>query len=352
MATDGYARRWNQFEYPAEAERFGAAVTLMPGASTQPFSARAGKRPNSAGLAVTVGGDPEKVTITPGAGVIFDGNVSATPWDFTLPSAITLDLPARPSSGNSRRDLIVARIYDPDSGLGSVREMKIERIGGTPGSNPSAPQQPALSLRLAELLVPDSGSITVTANRARTVAAGGVLPVETTTERDAVAGTYPGLVVYNAQTGQLEVRTGSAWVPVAPVLSRQMRYRPTNLDAADGSVRSLEAWDNLPGSPIGSDITFASGAWTIQKTGIYSVELQVLWNTSSSGNRRADILLNDSIETMSYGANGGRGTCNAAITQQMDAGTKISVQVTQTSGGTLSVLADNKSTRITIQRVA
>lgn len=212
--ADGYALRHNQVAYPAADERRLLSPLLMPGVG--PFSAKPGRRVDGNGLTVSVGGSPESYTVSAGAGVIFQSAYAAGgAWLFEIPTAVTRELPSRPGSGQSRIDLIVARIYDADSSVGATRETVIERIAGNPSPSPSAPTTPALSLLLATLTVPASGSIVVTNSSERTVAAGGVLPVATTSDRDALTP-WRGLVVQNGQTGRLEYFDGSAWRTVAP----------------------------------------------------------------------------------------------------------------------------------------
>lgn len=216
MATDGFASRINGVEYAAVDERRMDSALLMPGPVSAPFSGRSGRRVNGAGLTVSVGGGPEAWTVSPGAGVIYDpAYASQGAWRFEIPSAVSANLPARPGVGQSRIDLIVARIYDPGALGSGLAEVKIERVNGASGASPSAPSLPALSVELGRLLVPASGTITVTQSTRRTVTAGGVLPVATTAERtqlvtDGIA--YPGLTIFNEQTKRQEVYGGSGWV--------------------------------------------------------------------------------------------------------------------------------------------
>lgn len=221
MATDGYADRWNGVAYAAADERRMASIDQMPGSAAAPFSARGGRRVNGSGLNVTVSSTGNgSVTVTAGACRVYDANfASQGGWDAEFPNTVgPLTLSARPASGQSRIDLVVARIYDADLSVGSVKEAKIEVVTGGPGASPSAPGTPAMSLVLATLTVPSSGTISVTQAGAKTVSAGGVLPVETTSERDDLVTAevaYPGLVVFNAQTQQTEAYTGSGWTGAA-----------------------------------------------------------------------------------------------------------------------------------------
>jgi len=215
MATDGMVRRWNSVAYSGVDERRLDSVLAMPGPSSEPFSVLGGRRVNGAGLAASVGTGPDSVTVAAGGGIVYDSTYAAGGgWEFALAASKTVNLAARPGSGLSRIDLVIARIYDPDSSVGAVRELKIEVVAGTASASPAAPALPALSLELARLTVPNVAAVSSTHSTARTVAAGGVLPVSTTAARDALVGdgiAYPGMAVFNQQVGALQVRTDSGW---------------------------------------------------------------------------------------------------------------------------------------------
>lgn len=223
MATDGAVNRHNSVAYTAQQERRLATSRLMPGPASEPFSGRSGRPVNGAGLAVSVDSTGAGTyTVTAGAGVIYDSAYATQgAWEFEIDTSIgPVSFPARPAGGTSRVDLIIARIYDQDISVGAVREVKIERVNGTASASPSAPSMPFLSLLLATVLVPSSGTISVTANPVVTTAAGGILPVATTAERNALvtAGiAYRGLVIDNAQTGSLERFNGTAWTQLQEV---------------------------------------------------------------------------------------------------------------------------------------
>lgn len=234
MATDGKVTFWDATSgspsYNAQELRQLDSPLLMPGPASAPFSGRSGRQVNNSGLAVTVDSTGAgAVSVSAGAGVIYDGAFAVGgAWRFVLPTAKTgIALAARPGSGTSRIDLVVARIYDT-GGSTPVKELKIEVVTGAPNATPSAPALPALSIELARLTVSSTSgaAISKTDTTAVSVAAGGILPVATTNERDGLvtAGiAYRGLVVHNAQTGQVEAYNGTAWVQlqqpdyVAPV---------------------------------------------------------------------------------------------------------------------------------------
>lgn len=260
MATDGFASRINGVEYAAVDERRMDSALLMPGPVSAPFSARSGRRVNGSGLTVSVGGSPEAWTVSPGAGVIFDpAYASQGAWRFEIPSAVSANLPARPGAGQSRIDLIVARIYDPGALGSGPAEVKIERVAGNSGASPSAPSLPPLSVELDRLTVPASGAITSTKSSAVTVAAGGVLPVPTTDDRtklvtDGIA--YRGLVVDDAQVGALFRYNGDGWDKLAVASASDQPW--TNLTAETNWTANTGA--NAPKvKRVGTRVTYSGG---------------------------------------------------------------------------------------------
>lgn len=247
MATDGTVHRWNStdIKYKADQERRLFSPLYAPGGSGD-FSMMTGRRVNGGGLQVAVSGSPEQVTVSPGAGVLSAAGVG---YAFEVPTAVPLSLPARPGAGQTRSDLIVARLYDPDIGLGGVRELKIERLSA---SQPV----PDGCLVLATLTVPSSGSISVTPSDGRTVAAGGVLPVATTARRDALAA-YAGMTVWNSQVSRLQVYTGTAWVSIAP---EQTVIDWTDLTASSGWTAN--SGNNRPQVRLdGNTVTYRGGLY-------------------------------------------------------------------------------------------
>lgn len=255
MATDGYANRINGVDYNAVDERRFDAPLLMPGPTSAPFSAKAGRRVNGAGLVVSVGGSPEAWTVTQGAGVIYDSAyASQGAWRFEIPNSVSANMPARPGAGTSRIDLIVARIYDTVAIGSGPAEVKVERVNGTAGSTPSAPSLPALSVELARLTVPASGTITVTQSTERTVAAGGILPVPTVAARDKLKTdgiAYEGLYVDVASTDSLERYDGTNWVPAKSSMVRLFtRVDASALYGQSGTIGTMA----FPAIPVASRV--------------------------------------------------------------------------------------------------
>lgn len=220
MATDGMVGFWDTVAYPAQAERLLTTIDGMPGPASAPFSGRSGRRVNGAGLAVSVSSTGNgSVTVSPGAGQIYSSaHAGHGRWPFYIPNSVgPLTLGARPAAGQTRIDLVVAQIYATGV-AGSANEVKIEVVPGQAGVSASAPAVPPLSLLLDTLTVPATGTISHTQSTDVVVAAGGILPVQTTAEMDKLKTdgvAYPGLVINNAQTNALYRYDGTGWKALA-----------------------------------------------------------------------------------------------------------------------------------------
>lgn len=246
MVSDGHVSRLNEVEYPAAAERLLDSALLMP-AGAGGFSARSGRRPG-AGLAVTF--SILTATVAPGAGVIYDSDFGAGgPWRFALPVSKSVTLAARPGAGLVRRDLIIARIYDVEG----QRELKIEAVEGDASATPSKPNLPPLSLELGVADVGPSGPVSFVANTARTVAAGGILPVATTAERDGLEAPHDGQTVWNAQAKRLETFDAS-WIGGLRLLGLRLVTRVLNVSVPAGQVSTVPSQDFTPAFPAAPTI--------------------------------------------------------------------------------------------------
>jgi hypothetical protein len=143
---------------------------------------------------------------TPGMGVLVNAGYCCVPhptaghgaYIFGLLAQGNLTVTAN-SSGQTRVDIVVARVYDLGS---SSSYCDVEIIAGTPGSG--QPAAPSAALLLAAVTVASGASSITAANitdkRTFTVAPGGVVPASSS----ALPAAGPGQVVYNTSTGALE----------------------------------------------------------------------------------------------------------------------------------------------------
>jgi hypothetical protein len=119
---------------------------------------------------------------------------------------------------NPRNDLIIAQQSDEFYGDANSN-MVIRHIVGTPAGVPADPAvtgSPDYVL-LARVNVPandttiENGQITDLRPGAKTVAVGGVIPIASATERNAITDPFPGMVIYRLDRSWREVYTGGVW---------------------------------------------------------------------------------------------------------------------------------------------
>lgn len=207
MVADGIAIRFDNVSYTAAQERLLAAVLAHPSSA---LLSRAGVRPGPGGD-VTVGGTPEAATVTPFGGIITDAAGGGS-YIFVVPASVATNLATRPGAGTSRIDELVVVLRNVDERIGDVvRDVDVQIITGAAGASPVAPTIPAGQLRIRELLVPASGSVSISKRPPRVAAAGGTITVTDQAERDAISPLFDGIVVYREDTDTLEVRANGAW---------------------------------------------------------------------------------------------------------------------------------------------
>jgi hypothetical protein len=199
----------------AEDARLATGVLAAPGSG--PLQSRGGIRPTDGQPAlVEASPTPSKgVTVRPFQAVI-QGTRSPAAGSYlvTLDAVKTVDvLGAAPAdSSNERRDLIVARQFDPqyaDSRTGMV----VERVTGTPAATPVDPVVPGDHLKLARIRVRAGAtaisSTDITDLRTYTGALGAILLARTAADRPV--NPYQGLYVHRLDTNRLELWDGVNW---------------------------------------------------------------------------------------------------------------------------------------------
>lgn len=197
-----------------DAREFRAAMAGMKGWDGGPIAGRQGIRPmgGSAANVVTLSGS----TITVGlhAGEITPGWATTT-GTYSVALTVAENHSLTPADAtNPRKDIVVGRVYDHDeSPNGGLRQYITEYIDGTPGPTPAEDPVPQGAVKLATIDVPFSGngSPVVTNNYAMTAAAGGIVPVRTSAERDAIVNPHDGMTVYRIDRGWLEMSIGGVW---------------------------------------------------------------------------------------------------------------------------------------------
>lgn len=207
----------------AEDHRFALAADMVPAGV---LDARSGVLP--AGGASTPA-DLQSVSalqalITPFQAFI-DGTSASmqSGYRFTSDASVTLTFDAG-DGANPRIDLVVAQVRDSAYDTSGTQTGTVEIVKGTPAGTPAAPAVPASSIPLWQVLVPAnaSGANAINFTTARTdrrfytAARGGVFPVASDTERNAITSPYSGMAVWRTDSKQVQVYDGAAWQTFNP----------------------------------------------------------------------------------------------------------------------------------------
>jgi hypothetical protein len=196
--------------------RATSAVGMHPNNSK--VRARAGLRPDGGG-AVTV--SPGTMTVNVAALSCWVDSPTAGQYGFPFVSDASVALTIDPGDATQVRvDVIAVVVRENAFDGGGATTAQIEVIKGTPGAG--APALPAAALPLRNISVHAgastgtgglSNSNLSTDRRTWTVAAGGVLPVASQTERDALSSSNTLRLVYRIDTGHIEVynKATSQW---------------------------------------------------------------------------------------------------------------------------------------------
>jgi hypothetical protein len=232
--------------YTANELRQAMALAVMYAGRN--MGGRAGVRPGGNQLSVSLAGST--ITVQPGVAYVDPGlSVPQGGYWVALPGAEnpTGGPLAAADATNPRKDIVVLRVYDDDEDSSGLRLARSEYIAGVANPSPSAPAVPAGAMRLATIDVPASpGAPVVTVDCPYTVAAGGLLPVRTQAERDALnAVAYDGLGVWRRDLKRIQVWDAAAWRTCA-VESTAVSVEAEQL--TDGTTASATFTATLTGS--------------------------------------------------------------------------------------------------------
>jgi hypothetical protein len=203
-------------------------------------------------LAVTQTGSPSMaVTVKSGLAIV-PGTEGSKQGGYGVGNDADLVLSISAAHATlARIDIVVFRVRDT-AYSGGVDSAVLEVVTGTPSGSPTAPATPANSLLLATVAVGAAvTSITnanITDNRNWLTAIGGIIPVATATERNALAGSYNGLSVWRRDLKRLEVNDGTAWREYA---------RPEQALVATSQATTSTSYTDL--ATVGPAVTIETG---------------------------------------------------------------------------------------------
>lgn len=209
-----YALRLQNATDTAARARMADLLGLTPSGNV---SARSGIRPGPTAGVVAVTAGTMNVTVEPFMAFI-DGGVSDAQGGYPFVSdAVETRTLANGHASLSRTDVVAAVVRDNSfDGSGSLTAT-VEVVQGSPGGG--VPTLPLNALPLRNIVVPagastgtgglTSGALS-TDRRTYVAGLGGVVPVATQAERDALPNIVPTLV-YRRDTDQIEVRRTAGW---------------------------------------------------------------------------------------------------------------------------------------------
>lgn len=272
----------------AKAERQGSAA-LYGGGAGRPLGGRSGFRVDTASDILTV--TASTWTLKPCAAMI-DPGINTGMYGWATDQNITqASIPGSPVAADStlpRKDIYYVQLNDSSAGDGSgAISADVKYLAGTPNADPAAPALPARSFLIGTATVPQvgGGSPTVVLNPARFVAAGGILPVMSPTDRATITAPYLGMEVQRLDLKQ-----------VSPAGVRE-RWNGTNWDHFGHSEWSYGTATNIPSgqiwgpgglsidSPKSTDAAFVTPSidtFTFRDAGLYSLNLTANFNSTAT----------------------------------------------------------------------
>lgn len=197
-------------EYTGSMARQAMAATLFGATSARPLGARSGVRIGTPTDTVSVSGST--VTIKPHAGILdLQASAAAGPYWYAIDANETETLDAAHST-HPRIDIITVRIDDPAESDGTTDPaVVVVYKAGTAASSPTTPTPDTTrELIIATIAVPASGGGDGVASWVAPYAgsAGGIIPVRTTTERDALAAAVAPTTDYPLYVHRIDATAG------------------------------------------------------------------------------------------------------------------------------------------------
>lgn len=300
-------------------------------------------------------------------------------------------------ASNPRHDLIVAQQSDAYF-ADANSDMVVRHIVGTPAATPTDPTVTGSPdyITLGRIVVPANATTITNADIqsfdvARTVAAGGILPVTDATARAGVASPYAGQAVYRLDTKRVEVHDGTDWrVPSIPVVAatseisnpitgqlimlsstnivqrwtgtawvdafpiggttnatrHEARYYRSTSQTAQGIPNAVDQRVHLPDADyISDDVSVAAVGngteFTLNRSGLWHLAASIRYVSSASAAERA-LAIGGSPTASRYAQaasdqTGEPASLSCSTIRRFNAGDKVSMWAYQNTGATLNL---------------
>lgn len=316
-----------------------------------------------------------------GTGVMFpapggfavSGTSSTSPWQYSVPAATfvttkgTLDggkigsndgvylvSTVVPPASNSRYDVIYVMQQDADATINPDASTApvIGVVNGTAAASPTIPAIPAGAYQLAHAQVfstaiagTSGAGVTITQDWSWTSLRGTPIPFRNATEQNAVtwgSAAVPALGM-RIDLGTLVINRGAGWVEVAKPTARCRVTRSSTQALTSGTVTSVifDASDTH-GSP---STMWSSGSPTQIVTpwdGWWNITANVAFDVNATGFRLAYIAAGGTRVAeglvAANTASAAPTTLSMSASVWLPAGTAVTLQVDQTSGGSLNII--------------
>lgn len=230
--------------YSGRMLRQALMAPLAGGATAaRPLGGRSGVRPGTPTNTVTA--TSTLWTVKPHAGMLdLETAAEAGVYGYAIDANVTGAVTAA-NATNPRVDIVYVQLDDPaESDGSSAPAVTPKYLAGTAAASPAPPITPARSMVLAQINVPASGggapSVTWVAPYA--VAAGGIIPVRTTTERDQLnAQANADAPIYADVAGSLQRGNGTDWIPVSGgPLAQVTKSSAQNTSISAGNAATIQ----------------------------------------------------------------------------------------------------------------
>lgn len=183
----------------------------------------------SGDLAVSENGAPNMSVNVAAGRALIAGSQSASQGLYAVDSRSTENIAIDAADGSlARKDLIVAKVQD-QSYSGPASAWSLAAVTGTPAASPAEPTVPDNCMVLAMVDVPAGDTSitnaqitdrrTSTSGQGRASSLGGVVVCTSTTRPSHAAGR----MIYETDTGLLQVSNGSSWGGLAPTTFSTIR---------------------------------------------------------------------------------------------------------------------------------
>ena len=361
MAVENPALYIQASEHPAE--NFRHLITTVMGGQ--------GGVVKSTDLAVTQRGTPNMSVDVAGGTVVILGTEATHQGAYLCHNRGVTNLPISVGDATfTRYDLVVAQVEDADYS-GATNAWKLAVIAGTPAATPLFPTVPDNTVVLATVLVPinestsiDNADITdirttsdtdgTTTLRNRGLAPAPGVIVCTSTNRPTT--TFTGMEIYEADTGNRRVWSGTIWQWLGgpSQYARVARNSTQNITNVTYEVVEMNVVRSLP-----TGWSHTAGLITVAEAGLYHVSGQVRWFGNATGDRILALFVESSLATDGVRLNDlrtpGLSTDFTQMTQGMvnlPAGGTVSLQAYHSRGSALAVLGTQDYTHLTVARVS